>query len=214
MTAIIYTYPPDYLMAGISACVMASQGIRVIIAIDAEDPYFACEHALVLRTPFIRRGNLNGREFILGHLDLMRVHASGDYTLKVDSDTLLINAPDFFEGRNEIALGVHVNGMNGMQGCCYALRSDYLPQMIHAAGKLEHGVRYMEDKTIGGIARSLGPVYLPVWQQDDRRYASWKEEVGIEWYRSNKAVVTFPLKESGRAGIATAMKNFLPLMTE
>jgi hypothetical protein len=210
MTAVIYTYPPDYLMAGIAARMLAGQGIHVVLAIDRRDPPFACEFGEVVRTDFDRRGNLNGREFILGHLELMRRHATGSYTIKIDSDTQMINAQRFFDGRTEVAVGIWAAGMDGMQGCCYALRSDALPAMIEAAGRLHPTGHYLEDRTIGELAMSVGPCHLPVWRDGPTLYDIWKQENPPEWYRERHAVVTFPRKDDdARPAIARAMKSFL-----
>ena len=210
MTAIIYTYPDDYLMAGLSARIMAAQGIRVIFAIDAKDPFFACEFGQCVATRFPRSGNLNGKEFILGNLRLMREHADGDYVFKVDSDTLLLDATRLLEGRNEVIVGPWVDGMQGMYGGCYAVRAKSLPAMIEAAEALPDSPYYMEDKTTGELARKVGPVHLPKFHAADSLYTAWKPANPPEWYRERKAVVVLNRTESFRKdSIAREMKRFL-----
>lgn len=210
MTAIIYTHPPDYLMAGISARVLAARGVEVVLAIHEDAPPLACEFAKVVRTSFDRQGNLNGREFILGHLRLMQQHASGGYTIKLDSDTLLIDPDRLLSGREESAVGVYVSGMNGMQGCCYALKTSDLPAIIEVAEIWKtHGLM-MEDKTIGQIAAAIGSVHLPTWGKDADLYARHNQAKGHEWHRENHAVIVFDARpESDRRDIALQMKSFL-----
>jgi hypothetical protein len=210
MTAIIYTYPPDYFMAGISARILAERGVKVILAIDSADPPVVCEFAETVRTRFDRQKNLNGRAFIVGHLQLMHDHASGDYAIKIDSDTLMIDPSRFVAGRDELALGIYEPHMNGMQGCCYALRVDALPAMLDAAKQLPDQYRYMEDKTIGQIASKLGRVHLPIWRQDPNLYSFYGNNKPLDWYRENAAVVHFePTEEFPRRAVALAMKSFL-----
>jgi hypothetical protein len=211
MIAVIYTHLPDYLIAGTSARVLAAQGVRVFLAIEREAPAFACEFATVIRTNFDRRGNLNGRAFIAGHLKLLSSLADGDdYVLKVDSDTLVTDAARLVEGRTEHAVGVFATGMGGMQGCCYALRRESLPALCEAAGNLPAGRFLMEDRAIGELAGSLGPVHLPVWQRDANLYGRWNPAGGADWHRGRHAVVAFEAKpDADRWAIARSMKTFL-----
>jgi hypothetical protein len=211
MTAIIYTYPLDYIMAAYSARVMALQGLRVILAIDKGDPGFVCDWAETVRTKFDRHGNLNGKEFILGHLRLMLETSDGaDYVFKVDSDTIVLDAARFLDGRDEVAVGIWSNHMDGMQGRCYALRTDALPAMIEEAEKLDDSPHYMEDKTIGLIAAKVGNVHLPVYGDDPNSYSYWSNEHNAAWCRSEKkTVVSFSLTNGAtRKTIAEAMKTF------
>jgi hypothetical protein len=210
MTAIIYTYPDDYLIAGLSARMMAAQGIRVIFAIDAKDPFFACEFGECVHTSFPRQGNLNGKEFILGHLRLMQGHATSDYVIKIDSDTLLLDAKRLLDGRSEVIVGPWVDGMKGMYGGCYAVRSEFIPAMIEDAEKLQDSQYYMEDKTMGEIAMRVGPVHMPKFHAAASLYAAWKPANSPAWYREHKAVVVLNQTESFRKdSIAREMKRFL-----
>jgi hypothetical protein len=210
ITAICYTHPEDYLMAGLSARIMAEQGIRVLFAIDAKDPPFACEFGECIRTGFPRSGNLNGKEFIIGNLRLMQERATGDYVVKIDSDTLLLNAARLLAGRTEVIVGPWVDGMRGMYGGCYAVKTSALPAMIEEAEKLDDSPYYMEDKTTGEIAMRVGPVHMPKFSAADSIYASWKPANPPEWYRERKAVVVIDQTESFRKdSIAREMKRFL-----
>jgi hypothetical protein len=206
MTAIIYTHPPDYLIAGLAARVLARQGIRVLFAIDEHHPSFACEHGAIIRTRFERRGNLNGSEFIRSHLRLMLEHATGAYTLKVDSDTLLLDAAALLAQRAGVAVGTWIEGMAGMYGCCYALRSDALPAMIAAADALPDTVFAMEDKTIGELAACVGYVDLVPWKSPASLYTSWQPDRDL----AGKAVIVFDETESfQKPAIAAEMAKFV-----
>lgn len=206
-TAIIYTYPADYLMAGISARVLAHQGVRVILAIDKDDPPFACDHAEIIRTSFDRRHNLNGADFILGNLSLMRQVATGPYTIKLDSDTLLLDARAWLEGKTEVAVGLWGESMQGMNGACYALRTDSLPEITKAFLAMEHtepdfdGAKdfYMEDKVTGLCASRVGPCHFSEWARPGSPFCRWKPSNTPAWFlERRKHVVIFDLTESFR----------------
>jgi len=209
MTVIIYTYPPDYLMAGISARMLTErQGLKVVLAIDQKDPPLACEFATVVRTTFSRQGNLNGKEFIQGHLRLMADHATGDYTWKLDSDTALINARRLLSGRTETVVGLWVKGMSGMNGCAYALRTADLPAMIEKADALDPAVYHMEDQTTGNLAMNVGSGHFERWENPSLLYDVYKSDIPISRYREHKAVVCFEVRHgSDRRQIARDMKR-------
>lgn len=207
MTALIYTYPPDYVMASQVARGLLALGVRPLLAIDARDPRLAVEGVEVIRTSFDRQKNLNGRDFILGNLRLMQEHATGDYTLKVDSDTLVLSL-EFLAGRTEIAVGVWTTQM---QGCCYALRTEALPDLIAEAEQaVPPGVWLMEDAVTGELAKRLGPCHLPQ-RPEPTRYATYRPGTTRAEYRQRgECVVNFPLrKDRGRRAIAKAMGEFL-----
>lgn len=196
MTAVIYTHPPDYRIAGISARALAAQGLKVIVAIDEKEPPFACDFATIVRTSFKRQGNLNGTDFILGNLALMLEHASGEYTFKIDSDTLLLNPAGLVAGLDAVAVGIWPEGMDGMYGACYALRTDAIPAIMEEVRKLPPSDAYMEDKTTGDCALQVGPCHFPRWGEKDSPFCKWKPSNPAEWYLERKNVVIFDLTES------------------
>lgn len=208
MTVVIYTYPPDYHMAGISARMLSTlQGLKVVLAIDQNDPPFACEFATVVRTTFNRQGNLNGKEFVQGHLRLMAEHATGEYTWKLDSDTALINACRLLDGRTETVVGLWVEGMFGMNGCCYAIRTADLPAMIEKADALDPTIHHMEDQTTGHLALAVGEGHFERWENPSLLYDAYKAGTPHSWYHENKAVVCFEVGDaSDRLKMAREMK--------
>jgi hypothetical protein len=207
MTAIIYTHPPDYVMAALVARQWIALGVRPVLAIHRSDPRLAVEGVQIIRTGFDRQRNLNGREFIVGHLELMRDLATGPIAIKCDSDTLPLSL-DAFLGRGEVALGVSTGQM---QGCCYALRVDALPAMIALAGTLPNGAWLPEDRTIGDIARRIGPVHLPRVGRGHTGFSSFQPGKDLAWCRARRiSVLNFPLRESmGRQDVVRAMLGFL-----
>ncbi len=213
MTAVIYTHPPDYVMASLSARVLVAQGVRVVFAVDASHPLPACDFARSVHTTFDRKGNLNGKPFIIGNLELMAAVGEGDYTLKVDSDTLVLDVARLLAGRTQVAVGVWVPSMGGMQGCCYALRNDALPAMIEGARKLNPKATLIEDRVTGQLASAVGKVHLPVHGNKGDLYTTWRPDradLTPDWCRANRAVVVFPPKSGvTREDAAQAMSRFL-----
>jgi len=216
-TAIIYTWPPDYLMAAYAVRALRALGIRPVVAIEHDAARLVIEGAEVVRTRFARGGNLNGKEFICGHLRLMQEHATGEVALKIDSDTLLLSWPEMFSQPNAVAMGIWVERMQGMQGSCYALRSSSLPEMIERADALPQGVHYLEDRTVGQLAEDCGPVHLPVYGKERTRYGTWRpeKEQTPEQYREQQDVLIFPRLGTSdprfqRRAITDAMATFFP----
>jgi hypothetical protein len=209
MTVVIYTYPPDYLMAGVSARLLAlQQGLHVVLAIDRKDPGFACEFATVVRTDFERKGNLNGLEFVQNHLRLMAEHATGDYTIKLDSDTCLLDARRLLDGKTGTAVGLFVRGMDGMNGCCYAVRVDAIPAMLRESEKLPERQWLMEDQTVGRLAQAVGAVDFDQWGSADTVYDRYQPETPVARYRERKAVVCFEARaDSDRRSMARKMRS-------
>jgi hypothetical protein len=208
MTGIIYTYPPDYVMAAMSARAMLAAGVRPVVAIDHKDPRLVIEGVEVIRTREDRGGNLNGKDFIVANLKRMLELATGPYTFKCDSDTLILSA-DHVAGRSETAVGVYASQM---QGCCYALLVEALPAMIELAEtRLKPGMRLMEDQLTGQIAKIVGPVHLPEHLREVTHYAAYKRGLTPAHFRDRgDCVVNFPLREGmDRRAVAAAMKEFL-----
>lgn len=207
MTAIIYTHPPDYVMAAIVARAWKRLGVRPVLAIDAADPRLVVDGVEVIRTAFDRQKNLNGREFILGHLRLMAELATGTHAIKCDSDTLPLSL-DFLGDRSATVCGVWTGQM---QGCCYALRVADIPAMIEQAETLlPDGPRLMEDQVIGELAKRTGPASLPEQFKEWTGFIAWRPERDREWCRANRiSILNFPLRKGrDRRAIAAAMKDF------
>ncbi len=215
MNAIIYTWPPDYVMAAHAARAMIAGGITPTLAVDEKHPRLHVEGVRVIRTSFDRRGNLNGRDFILGHLRLLQEIAGGaDYVMKADSDAMVFRIPALMRGRTETALGIWVKSMSGLQGCCYALKAADLPAMIELAERaLPAAAHHLEDRTIGELAQQVSGMAAPVYGDVPTRYATYKPELAqpAEWWREHHDVVVFPRRTGfGRHEIAVAMRSLLP----
>ena len=207
MTVIIYTYPPDYVMAAISARAAARRGLRPVLAIDAKDPRLVVDGIEVIRTDFPRMRNLNGAEFIAGHLDLMRRLATGEWSFKLDSDTLLLRPDELLAGRSETAVGI---GTPLLQGCCYALKVSDIPRLERMVAKLTPKVWMPEDHTIGRMALSAGGVHLQPSGRDATGYRTWLPGRDPAWCATNGVqVLHFPLRGGmDRRAIAREMENF------
>lgn len=209
MTGIIYTYPPDYAMAAMGARALIAAGVRPVLAIDRADPCLVVEGADIVRTDFDRQGNLNGRDFILGNLRLMEELATGDYTLKVDSDTLVLNLGMLGE-RTACAAGIWTGQL---QGCAYALRvADIAAMRRRAERVLKPGVRYMEDQVTGYLAVQRGPVHFPQPSPGFfGGYVLWREARTPAWCAENAiSVLNFPLRQGmERRAILHAMDAFV-----
>jgi hypothetical protein len=208
MTAIIYTYPPDYVMAAHVARAWSKLGVRPVLAIDQSDPRLAVEGVEIIRTTFDRQKNLNGREFILGHLGLMESLATGGYTIKCDSDTLPLSL-DFLGDRTATGYGVNTGQL---QGCCYALRVDEIPKLrADAEANLPRGkVRLMEDQMIGELIERNGVSGLRRQFQEWTGYVTHRPERDRAWCEQERvSLINFPLRKGiDRRGIVAAMKTF------
>lgn len=209
MTGIIYTYPPDYAMAAMAARALRACGVSPVLAIDRKDPLLVVEGAAVVRTDFDRQGNLNGRDFIVGNLRLMEELATGDYTLKVDSDTLVLNL-GMLGDRTACAAGIWTGQL---QGCAYALRVADIGAMRRRAERtLKPGVRFMEDQVTGHLAIKQGPVHFPEPSSGNfGGYVLWREHRTPAWCAENRiSVLNFPLRQGmPRPEILAAMDDFV-----
>lgn len=148
------------------------------------------------------------REFIRGHLRLMAEHATGEYTWKLDSDTVLLDARRLLEGRTETVVGLWVAGMSGMNGCCYALRTEDLPAMIREADALDEREHHMEDQTTGRLGMAVGAAHFERWGESNNLYGTHSAGTPAAWYREDKAVVCFEVREdSDRVKMGREMKG-------
>lgn len=129
----------DCLRESVTSIRTAYRGAPVAIFDDHRcrvSPVPRCEMLGV--TAFNRRGNLNGRECLLGMLACMsRVAAKtgAKWICKVDSDTILNRQPNrpldsYLDGYALAGSGVHAASVLGP---CYAVRASALPDLTLAA---------------------------------------------------------------------------------
>lgn len=209
MTALIYTYPPDYVMAATAARVIKLLGVKPVLLIDQKDPTLVVRGVDVVRTKFDRQKNLNGKEFVIQNFTLMEELATGDMTIKCDSDTLVVSLRFLAGHKDKTAVGVW---HHQLQGCCYALRVADLSEMrAHAERSLQPSYRHMEDQVTGEIAMKVGATQFPVQHSEPTGYRSWRPGRDRAWCLENGvSVLNFPLRTGvDRRHIAQAMQSFL-----
>lgn len=161
MKVLIYTHPPDYVMAALAARSIQHAGAQPVLAIDRADVSLYVEGVPVIRTDFPRNGNLNGKEFVIGNLRLLRELGGNDeWVCKADSDTWW-NRLDWIHGHGEVTgVALADPGRHDFYGLAYALRTSRLDEMIELAeASLDAGQRLPEDLTTGLLARACGGVH-------------------------------------------------------
>ena len=210
MTAVIFTFPPDYLAACYAARALRGAGVRVVLAIDHADPVPAVEGCEVVQTGFDRRGNLNGKACVEGMLAVMETvsREEDEWVLKVDSDTLCFSTR-WLEGREEDAVGLWHPGKRGFFGLCYALRRASLSAFRERASELEDADEMPEDETIYALAET-------VWRYDnraeDRPMAAYTTERGWsaeEWRARREVIVVQRTEDRGRRDVSNVMRELL-----
>ena len=208
MSAVIFTYPPDYAMAAIAARSYAKLGVRPYLAIDHRDPVPAVEGAEIVRTRFPRRGNLNGKACVEGILRTMAEVADGDeYQFKGDSDTVARSLA-WLDGRTEPAVGLRHTGYRGLYGACYALRTDRLDDYRQEAAKLPHGDRSCsEDVVIGEFIPGIF-TYENLAPGCPFAAYSWKSPKTEEEWRQYQVLVFQRIEGKSRTDIRDAMLKF------
>lgn len=213
MKVLIYTYPPDYVSAALSARSIQAAGAEPVLAIDREDPPLFVEGVRVIRTEFPRNGNLNGREFILGNLRLMLELGAGDeWVCKGDSDTWW-NRLDWIHGHGDVsAVALADPGRHSFYGLAYALRVDRIPEMI-ALGEatLDAGERLPEDLTTGELATACGGVHAWPNLQPGTPLAAynWETAEDPETLKRRYDVIVFQrMQGRRRRDVMEAMKSF------
>lgn len=210
MTGIIFTHPPDYVAASYAARSLIAVGVRPVIAIDRDDPCLHVDGAKVIRTAAPRRGNLNGKPFVLEALTIMRDLAEGDRILKIDSDTLVFRL-DWLLGREETGIGLYHAQHRSFYGFCYSLRTDRLGDMIEALGDLPEGVVQHEDIAIGNLAEKCGGVFrFPNLTPGNRLGAyKWDTQRPVEWWKERYDALCFQRSDGkGREDVIQKMKDF------
>lgn len=211
MTAVIFTWPPDYLAACYAARALQRAGARVVIAVDRADPLPCFEGCEVIHTRFPRGGNLNGKACVEGILRTMEEQSRPEdrWVLKVDSDTL-VTGFRWLEGREHAeGVGMYHPGHRGFFGFCYALRRDALPAMRARAACLEANSWMCEDETMGDLARPAYR-YENLTEQCPMAAYGWKRErPREEWIPRYEVVVFQRLGGKGRREVAAKMREFL-----
>jgi hypothetical protein len=210
MKVLIYTWPPDYVMAALSArSILAAGGVPVLV-IDRADPPLYVEGVEVIRSNFPRNGNLNGKAFILGHLALMQELAGEDeWIAKGDSDVWW-KSLDWIHGP---ATGVALchEGVHAFYGLAYALRVSRLPEMLERARDLDETQRLPEDLTIGTLAGLSGGVqtFRHLDEGSPLTAYNWESERPVEeWKRLYQVVLFQRIQGRKRRDVIEAMKRF------
>jgi hypothetical protein len=213
MKVLIYTHPPDYVMATLAARSIQAAGAEPILAIDAADPPLCIEGVRVIRTSFPRVGNLNGREFVLGNLRLMHELGAGDeWICKGDSDTWW-NRLDWIHGHGDVtAVALSDPGSHPFYGLAYALRVDRIPAMI-ALGEqtLDAAARLPEDITTGELATACGGVHAWINLHPGTPLAAynWETAEDPETLKRRYDVIVFQrMQGRRRRDVVAAMKLF------
>lgn len=114
---------------------------------------------IYIQTTFQRRGNLNGRECILGELEtFLEYSRPGDLIVKVDPDTLFLDRDYMrglvFSGRLHAVVRTASSVFGGY---FYMLSRDLVMRVLQAVESLELGYMCGEDAVIGSLAYALAP---------------------------------------------------------
>lgn len=211
-TAVIFSWPPDYLATAYAARALTRCGVRVVVAVDRRDPLPEIEGCEVIATRFPRKGNLNGKACVEGILETMDTAARVDdkWVLKVDADALplrmnwLESAPADAE---TVGMG---HGEKHLQfGFCYAIRRTALPVIRERASKLPKSDSCPEDCTIGGLARVFHR-YQNLQADCPMAAFPWDDKRPREWWKERYDVLCFQrLNGRDRREVAEEMKAFL-----
>lgn len=214
MKVVIYTYPPDYVAASYAARGWIALGVQVVLAIDRRSPALRLPGVEVIRTNFERAGNLNGMQFVRGHLRLLRSIADGDrYILKADSDAMAFGL-NWLHTRDETAVGMCSPGHRGFYGLCYGLRVYKLDEMIEAADARVNDSTAAEDLAMASLAAEVGSVHAYEHLEPGCPIGaySWSSKETVEQWKARYEVLCFQ-RTGGRThrGVAEKMKEFLSL---
>jgi len=210
MTAVIFTWPPDYLMAALASRALRRSGVRVVLAIDRKDPLPAVEGCEVVVTDFPRNGNLNGKECVEGILRTLEEQSRPEdpWVLKVDSDAL-VTGVKWLEGREEEAVGMFHPGHRGFFGFCYGIRRTALPGMRERAAQLKDDPGMYEDVTMGELARPAHR-YQNLTEGCPMAAYGWKRQRTRDYWLTRYEIVVFQRVEGiTRRNITEKMKEFL-----
>lgn len=215
-TAVIFTHPPDYVAARYAAECLRRAGARPVLALDEHDPHLRVDGIDVIRTSFPRVGNLNGMDCVRGILQTLDEQAgTGEYVLKVDSDTLVMSL-DWLKGRTETAVGMNEPTLEGrrhgraLYGMCYALKVADLPE-LRAAARYEDR-HCSEDIRMGELAAEVGTLWTWRNRAKGTPFAaySWRRGEPVEWWKERYQALVFQRTHgNGHREVAAKMKEFL-----
>jgi hypothetical protein len=209
MTGVIFTHPPDYALAALSARALRKLGIRVVLAVDAADPLPAIEGVdTIVTTTFRRNGNLNGKACVQGILATLAAAADGDdYVLKLDSDTMLLGL-GWLAGHTAPAVGLFDPSVRIFYGACYALRVDRLLEYQQAAAVMPESYSCPEDIEIGKLLpgrfayenRAPGTPFAAY---------SWEAEKPVDYWRKWDVLIFQRYQGRERPDLRDTMQLFL-----
>lgn len=209
-SAVIFTWPPDYLAAAYAARALLRIGVRVVLAIDAMHPPPMVEGCEVIVTSFARQGNLNGKKCVEGILRTLweQSREEDEWVLKVDSDCLVM-AMRWLDGRTEEAVGMFHPGHRGFFGFCYGILRRSIPALRERAADLPADAWLHEDETIGELAR---PAHRYENLKEDCPMAAypWKTaKPHAHWLERYQIMVFQRVDGKGRRDVAGKMREFL-----
>lgn len=164
IAVVIFTCLRDRFLAAEAARRLVGPDVSVTMCFDEKESVPSDTVPEGVRLSFSRwprRGNLNGKECVIGILaELQRAatEAGAEWACKVDSDTLV--NPKFFAllaRPGADAVGFHAKS-RGWYGACYAMRARILPKLFERAEKLPVSpeLKYPEDVTMGGLLLRCG----------------------------------------------------------
>lgn len=219
--AVIFTYPPDYVMASYAAESLRRCGIGVTLAVDKADPKLVVDGCEVVRTSFPRNGNLNGMETVIGQLETLRQASDGShFVLKVDSDSMVF-ATTWLDGMSADVVGLRSDedtNNRSLYGFCYAVAERSLDTMIQLAREMPANPWCPEDIMMATIAERFGKVFtyrhkaagtrLGAFRWTDRgSIADWRRDFDALCFQ--RGMQTRDGRRSDRTDIRKAMKDFL-----
>lgn len=138
---------------------------RIHLADDANDPLLSktidllkqVSNCTYRKTYFNRNNNLNGKECVIGELELMHeimeetVNKDG-YIIKMDPDTLLLRADLIVEALNKGVKWISHNSSKGhFAGMFYAIHRSILDVILKNARVMTFPENCAEDETIGAL---------------------------------------------------------------
>lgn len=152
--------------------VLSQDGYDVVVVDDDANPFpedhavfgAMMEHgAAYMRSSFRRNGNLNGKECVVGMLEIMDAHSEGfDWIVKLDSDTVplrrlasFLDCQRTFEAVGNVTCAGNGEGFI-MCGACYALTPRVIRAVRSRAYTLDSEGKWPEDQTISMLREEAG----------------------------------------------------------